>query len=156
MVDQTIGNAPSGADSSLDGTEKIPVSGSKYTLVSSFLAYFGFSATKLLKRVQITVTQAASPSINTDNGDIFNITALAQAITSLTTNLTGSPTDNDLIMINITDDGTGRAITRGAKFVSTAGATMATTTIANKRLCEIYKWSTGATVWECQFSNSQS
>lgn len=35
----SIGNAPNGEDTSADGTEKLPVSGSKYMLVSTIAAY---------------------------------------------------------------------------------------------------------------------
>ena len=65
---------------------------------------------RITKRVVVT-TQAATPAINTDNGDIFQITGLAQAITSMTTNLTGTPVAGDMMMIQITDNGTARAIT---------------------------------------------
>lgn len=111
----------------------------------------GMTADELRREISrhrpVTVTQSATPAINVDNGDIFNITGLAQAITSLTTNLTGTPFANQMIMINITDDGTARAIARGASFVSTSGVTMATTTVLGKRLCEIYQWNGAA--WEC-------
>lgn len=42
------------------------------------------------KRVVVT-TQSATPAINTNNGDIFQITGLAQAITSMSSSLTGNP-----------------------------------------------------------------
>ena len=45
---------------------------------------------RVSKRVVVT-TQSATPAINTDNGDIFQITGLAQAVTSFTTSLTGTP-----------------------------------------------------------------
>lgn len=64
-----------------------------YTLQDSSDTLVGRATTDTLtnkrvtKRVVVT-TQSATPSINTDNGDIFQITGLAQAITSMTTNLT--------------------------------------------------------------------
>lgn len=57
---------------------------------------------RISKRV-VVITQAAAPAINTDNGDIFQITGLAQAITSLTTNLTGTPSAGDMFELQITD-----------------------------------------------------
>lgn len=72
---------------------------------------------RVTKRV-VTITQSATPTINTDNGDIFQITGLGQAITSMSTNLSGSPNEGDMMMIQITDNGTARAITWGASFVS--------------------------------------
>jgi hypothetical protein len=97
----------------------------------------------------VTVTQSATPAINTDNTDVASITGLAQAITSLTTNLTGTPSANDMLLIEFTDNGTARAITHGSSFVSTSGATMATTTVANKKLMELFKWSSALSKWEC-------
>lgn len=58
---------------------------------------------RVTKRL-VTTTQSATPTINTDNGDIFKITGLAQAITSFTTNLSGTPVEGDLMMIQITDN----------------------------------------------------
>ncbi len=103
---------------------------------------------RLTKRV-VTVTQSATPSINTDNGDVFVITGLAQAITSLTTNLTGTPTQGQMILMEITDDGTGRAITPGASFAGTSiNALTALTTVANKKLMLLWKWSSALSKWE--------
>ena len=102
---------------------------------------------RVTKRV-VTVTAGATPSINTDNGDVFSITGQNAAITSLTTNLTGTPTANQMMLIEITDDGTGRAITHGASFASTSTSTLATTTTANKKLMELFMWSTALSKWE--------
>lgn len=41
----------------------------------------------------------------------MQITGLAQAITSMTTGLTGTPNAGDMMMIQITDNATARAIT---------------------------------------------
>ena len=84
------------------------------------------------KRTVVTA-QVAAPAINTDNTDVATITGLAQAITSMTTNLTGTPNADDMLMINITDNGVARAITWGASFAS-AGATLPTTTVISTLL----------------------
>jgi hypothetical protein len=78
-----------------------------------------------------TIASSATPTINTDNTDVVTITALATAITSMTTNLTGTPNDFDKLIIRIKDNGTARAITWGASFVS-SGATLPTTTVISK------------------------
>ena len=98
------------------------------------------------KRV-VTTTQSATPAINSDNGDIFQITALAQAITSMTTNLTGTPVEGQMMMIQITDSGTARAITWGASFVSGASATLPTTTVISVMKVVLVQY-TGST-WKC-------
>lgn len=66
-----------------------------------------------------TPASSATPTINTDNADIVAIYGLATNITSMTTNLSGSPADGDRLTIRIQDNGTARTITWGAKFVGT-------------------------------------
>jgi hypothetical protein len=58
------------------------------------------------------VASSATPTINTDNVDMFTITALAVAITSMTTSLSGTPTTGQKLIIRIKDNGTARAIAR--------------------------------------------
>src|SRR6185312_14751574 len=48
-----------------------------------------YNATQIPNVVTL-VTQSATPAIDTDNANFFSITGLAQAITSMTTNLTGT------------------------------------------------------------------
>jgi len=75
-----------------------------------------------------TITSHATPTINTDTTDIFTITALAEAITSMTTNLSGTPVNGQKLIFRIKDNGTARSITWGSSY-SPAGAT---TTILGK------------------------
>lgn len=95
-----------------------------------------------------TVTQSATPAINTDITDVAHITGLAQAITSMTTNLTGTPVEGDELRIDITDDGTARAITWGASFENGA-ATLPTTTVAGVRLDIKFYWNSVTSKWRC-------
>lgn len=99
------------------------------------------------RRVVVT-TQAAAPAINTDNGDIFQITGLAQAITSFTTNLTGTPVAGDMMIIQITDNGTARALTFGASFAATTVA-LPTTTVISTMLRIGFQRNNANTVWDC-------
>lgn len=97
-----------------------------------------------------TVTSSATPSINVDTTNLFTITALATAITSFTTNLTGTPstTRKQTLTIRIKDDGTARAITWGASFAS-RGATLPTTTVLGKYLYVGLIYNSTASVWDC-------
>lgn len=97
----------------------------------------------------LTVTQSATPSINTNNGDIMQITGLAQAITSMSTNLTGNPVAWDMMMIQITDNWTARAITWGASYASTANATLPTTTVVSTMLRILFQRDNANTIWDC-------
>lgn len=71
---------------------------------------------------------SATPSINTDFCDLVIIATLSTDITSMTTNLTGSPYDGDRLTIRIKSDATPRAIAWGTKFTGT----LLTTTAASK------------------------
>lgn len=95
-----------------------------------------------------TVTSSATPTINTDTTDIFTITALAAAITSFTTNLSGTPANGQKLIIRIKDDGTARAITWGASFAS-RGATLPTTTVLGKYTYVGLIYNSTAAVWDC-------
>jgi hypothetical protein len=102
---------------------------------------------RITKRVG-TTTSSATPTINTDSYDMYTITALAAAITSFTTNLSGTPTTGQQLIIRIKDDGTARAITWGASFAS-RGATLPTTTVISKTMYVGLIWNEVASVWDC-------
>ena len=145
-------------DTSLESTDVILVNITgpttrKATLATLFSLLASYTHTLTNKRIQkrpVTVTQHATPTINTDNGDIFNITGLAQAITSMTTNLSGTPVDGEMILIQITDNGTARAIAWGASFASTVEASLPVTTVLGKRLRTYLMYNSATSDWECQ------
>lgn len=95
-----------------------------------------------------TVASHATPSINTDTTDVFTITALAEAITSMTTNLSGTPVDGQKLIIRIKDNATARAIAWGASYAS-RGATLPTTTVLSKYLYVGLIYNSTAAVWDC-------
>lgn len=112
------------------------------------------SSTNTLTNKRVTrrapsVTQSATPTINTDNTDVAHITALAQAITSMTTNLSGTPVEGDMLRVDITDDGTARAITWGASFEASGNVSLPTTTVVNVRLDVGFFWNTVTSKWRC-------
>lgn len=99
-----------------------------------------------------STTSSATPTINTDNVDVYKLTAQAAAITSFTSNLSGAPADGDILEIQITDDGTARAITWGASFVSST-VTLPTTTVISTTLTVVFQYYTtssyGNNKWVC-------
>jgi hypothetical protein len=103
---------------------------------------------RITKRVLATSGPGATPTLNTDNYDVAHFTALATAITSMTTNLTGTPVDGDTLRISFTDNATARAITWGAKFVASTVA-LPTTTVISTRLDVGFFWDSVASVWRC-------
>jgi len=101
---------------------------------------------RITRRVTTTNAPGATPTTNTDNVDVMNFTGLGTAITSMSTNLSGTPVDGDLIMFRFTDDGTARAITWGASFAATTVA-LPTTTVISTMLRVGFQYS-GST-WKC-------
>lgn len=102
-----------------------------------------------------TITSSATPTINTDNCDAVTITALATAITSMTTNLSGTPTNFQKLIVRIKDDGTARGITWGASFVA-KGTALPTTTVISKLLTVGFIYDTVAATWGCVASAQES
>jgi len=109
---------------------------------------------RITKRVT-TITTHATPTINTDNCDVVTITALGEAITSMTSGLSGTPTNFQTLIIRILDDGTGRAITWGASFAA-KGVALPTTTTASKLLTVGLIYNTVTSDWECVASSEEA
>lgn len=124
-----------------------------YTLPASTDTLLARTSTDTVtnKRISLrtgTTASSATPTINTDNVDLYSITALAAAITSFTTNLTGTPVLGDGLIIEITDNGTARAITWGAKFEASTVA-LPTTTVISTKLTVCFMWNTTTSAWRC-------
>jgi hypothetical protein len=107
---------------------------------------------RITKRVG-TTTSSATPTINTDNVDYFSITALAVDITSMTTNLSGTPTDAQSLWISIVGTAT-RSITWGASFESSDAVQLPTTTNGTERLDVAFIWNAVTSKWRCVASTS--
>jgi hypothetical protein len=101
---------------------------------------------RVTKRVG-TVTSSATPTINTDNYDVYTITALAANITSFTTNLSGTPTDGQTLIISITGTAT-RDLTWGASFEAST-IPLPTTTSGTSRLDVGLIWNSVTSKWRC-------
>lgn len=130
-----------GWDSSLE----VPTKNAVYDKVQGYAAETKtFTNTRVTPRTG-TTTSSATPTINTDNIDYYDITAQAVDITSFTTNLSGTPTLGQKLIIAI--KGTGaRAITWGASFEASTVA-LPTTTVTTARLIVGFIW-TGS-IWTC-------
>jgi len=94
-----------------------------------------------------TTTSSATPTINTDNTDQFGLTAQTVAITSFTTNLSGTPTDGQKLWIYIVGTA-ARAITWGASFEASTVA-LPTTTVSTNRLDVGFVWNAATSKWRC-------
>lgn len=154
------------ADSSVlmtKGTTQV-VSGNKYHTGNIILSTAGttdgsvatINGTQTLTNKRWTArvgstTSSATPTINTDNTDIYKLTAQAADITSFTTNLSGTPVDGDILEIQVTGTA-ARAITWGASFVASTVA-LPTTTVTTATLTIIFQYYTtssyGNNKWIC-------
>lgn len=94
-----------------------------------------------------TTASSATPTINTDNVDVFGLTAQAVDITSFTTNLSGTPTDGQRLMIYIVGTA-ARAITWGASFEAST-VPLPTTTVSTNRLDVGFVWNAATSKWRC-------
>lgn len=101
---------------------------------------------RVTKRVN-TVASSATPTINTDSTDLFTITAQAAAITSMTTNLSGTPTGGQSLLIRIKDNGSPQTISWGTSFASSGVATLLATTVASKTHWIGLTWDDVASKW---------
>ena len=122
------------------------------TLPTSTDTLVGRATTDTLTNKRITkrtgtTTSHATPTINTDNVDMYLITAQTEAITSMTTNLSGTPTQGQTLWIAITGTA-ARAITWGASFEASTVA-LPTTTVTTARLDVGFVWNTVTSKWRC-------
>lgn len=96
------------------------------------VSFNGSANIVIVDRNTTTNAPGATPSINTDTTDHANFTGVAANITSMTTNLTGTPSTGQKLMIRFVSDATPRTITWGASFGSSGVATLLATTAASK------------------------
>lgn len=101
---------------------------------------------RITRRTATTNAPGATPTTNSDNVDYQVFTGLATAITSMTTNLSGTPVAGDFLEFWLTDNGTARAITWGASFASTT-VTLPSTTVISTKLRVLFEW--GGSTWDC-------
>ena len=92
-------------------------------------------------------SNSATPSINTNLYNVVHITGQSTAITSFTTNLTGTPADGATLRITITGT-TAIALTWGASFESST-MVLPTTTTSTNRLDVGFFWNTETSKWRC-------
>lgn len=110
------------------------------------------AATRTLTNARITkrtgtTTSSATPTINTDNVDLYSLTAQTADITSFTTNLSGTPTEGQTLWVAITGTA-ARAITWGASFEASTVA-LPTTTVTTARLDVGFVWNSVTSKWRC-------
>lgn len=122
------------------------------TLPTSTDTLVGKATTDTLTNKRFTprvgsTTSSATPTINTDNVDIYRITAQTTDITSFTTNLSGTPTHGQVLVIEITGTA-AMGITWGASFEASTVA-LPTTTVTTNMLTVGFMYNSGTSKWRC-------
>lgn len=109
-----------------------------------------YNSTRTSPRV-VTTTSSATPTINTDVTDVYGLTAQGTTnITSLTTNLSGTPVDGDRLLIYIVTSG-AITISHGSGFE--AGPVALPTAISGAgRLDTLYTRNAATSKWRCMAS----
>lgn len=98
-------------------------------------------------RVLASTANSATPTLNTDSYDMMVITGQSVAITSFTTNLTGTPVNGQKLWISITGT-TAIAITWGASFEAST-VSLPTATVSTNRLDVGFVWNVATSKWRC-------
>jgi hypothetical protein len=106
------------------------------------------SSKRIQARIATLNTPGATPTFNTDNIDRLVLTSVGANITSMTTNMTGTPVEGDGLTIDITDAGTSRTIAWGTKFEDSTIALPGATT-AGKKMTVYLDWNPIASKWRC-------
>lgn len=135
-----------GTNISTGGTSDEPIVSVVDSPSFNNITYSGTSTGRIAKRV-VVVPSSATPTLNTDVCDIARLTGLTVAITNASTNLTGNPVHGDMFSYEITDNGTGRAITWGASFAASGTLSLPTTTIANTMLKVLFQYNAASSRW---------
>lgn len=105
-----------------------------------------FTNKRIKQRVSTVNAPGATPSVNTDNFDRLTLTGCAVAITGWT--LSGTPEAGDTLIIDITDNGTARAISWTTYFEPST-INMPTTTVAGQKLTVSFDWNPVSSKWRC-------
>jgi hypothetical protein len=105
---------------------------------------------KRIKPRIVSVVSAATPTIDVVLYDQCNITALAVATT---VGVSGTAFDGQKLLVRIKDNGTARAVTWSASFVSSGSASLLATTVANKTHLIGFIYDEVAAKWVCVASD---
>lgn len=102
------------------------------SLTASLTAPRVLQNARIILRVSDQTAPGATPTLDVDKFDQFNLTGLNTAITSL--NITGTYVDGQRFVIKLKDDGTSRSINFGPSWRVLSGVTAPTATTAGKTI----------------------
>lgn len=99
---------------------------------------------RVTKRVGTTAS-SATPTADADSHDMYTVTALAVGATFGSP--TGTPTDGQMLLYRVKDNGTARTLAWNAVFRA-VGATLPTTTVISKTLYVGTVYSSADSKWD--------
>lgn len=100
---------------------------------------------RVIKRV-VSITSSATPTPDADTTDVYLVTALATGATFGAP--TGTPIDEQQIIIRIKDDGTARTLAWNAIYRASTDLPLPTTTIVSKTLYLGFQYNMTDTRWD--------
>lgn len=100
---------------------------------------------RITKRVS-TIASSATPTPNGDTTDVFTVTALAEAAEFAAP--TGTPTDEQCLVIRIKDNGTARALTWNAIYREGVDVALPDTTVESKTMKLGFMWNAADSKWD--------
>jgi hypothetical protein len=101
---------------------------------------------RVTKRVSTTAS-SATPTPNADTDDVYTVTALAAAATFGAP--TGTPTEGQMLIIRVKDNGTARALSFNAIYRFSTDLAAPTTTIISKTLYMGFMYNSADAKWDC-------
>jgi hypothetical protein len=108
----------------------------------------GALSAKLVPRILTSTLNVATPALNTDLYDMMILTGQTVAITSFTTNLTGTPVNGQKLWIAITGT-SGLSITMGASFSGSFTIALPTSLPSASRFDMGFIWNATSATWMC-------
>lgn len=100
---------------------------------------------RVIKRI-VSITSSATPTPDADTTDVYLVTALATGATFGAP--TGTPIDEQQIIIRIKDDGTARTLAWNAIYRASTDLPLPTTTIVSKTLYLGFQYNMTDTRWD--------
>jgi hypothetical protein len=102
---------------------------------------------RVTPRVNADTSNSATPTLNTDNYDVSVITGQTNNITSMTTNLSGTPTNGQMLRIALTAASGTPTVTWGASFEDST--VTAPTALSTTRVDVGFVWNVATSKWRC-------
>lgn len=139
---------PTGATGPVGVTGVTGVTGAGVTGVTGPIGVTGATGPSSIA-ASTTAAPGATPTVvvGTARLTYIEFTGVAAAITSMTTNLSGTPARGDTLWLSFTDNATARAIAWGTGYEASGTVALPTTTVISTRLDVGFVWNPATSKW---------